>query len=197
MLPGMERALPIQNEPEGTPFVKDCGDCTACCGPSSMRVPGVFGAWERCPHLQSKRCGIYADRPGECRDFLCMWSLASAWPAELRPDRCGFIGIFQERESRSHLDVVFCETPPGVRPHLLGKAIVHVLEGCREVGATRITLLYGDESGTPNVEIDVPLSELSGSPDEEVALEILELWNLALPPALTPEGHLPSLGQQP
>jgi hypothetical protein len=108
-----------------------------------------------------------------------MWTLASAWPAELRPDRCGFIGIFQERESRSHLDVVFCEVPPGVRPRLLGKAIVHLLENCREVGATRITLLYGDESRAPKVEIDVPFSEVSDRPDEEVALEILGLWALA------------------
>jgi hypothetical protein len=191
MLPGMERALPIQDEPEAIPVVKDCGDCTGCCGPSSLHVPGVFGAWEQCPHSRFKRCEIYADRPNECRDYQCMWSLAPAWPPELRPDRCGFIGIFQERESRDHLDVVFCEAPPGVKPRLLGQAIVHLLTGCREAGATRITLLYGDESRTPMVEIDVPFSEVSGRPEQEVALEILGLWNLT--PPLTWEGHHPSL----
>ncbi len=59
---------------------------------------------------------------------------------------------------------------------------MHLLACCREAGATRITLHYGDESRTPKVEIDVPFSELSGRPDDEVALEILGLWDLALAP---------------
>lgn len=188
MLRGVEPAHTIRDEPEATPFVKECGDCTACCGPSSLHVPGVFGAWTRCPHSGRKRCEIYADRPGECRDYQCVWTLASAWPAELRPDRCGVIGIFRERESRDHLDVVFCETPPGVKPRRLAEAIVHLLAGCREAGATRITLHYGDESRTPKEEIDVSFRELSGRPAEEVALEILGLWDLAVGSPLTSTG---------
>ena len=177
MLNGMER---LQRAAETAGLNKKCGNCTACCGPSSLHVPGVFGAWERCPHARAKTCGIYTDRPRECRDYQCMWTQASAWPSELRPDRCGFIGIYNEGESEDHLHVVFCEAPPGVKPHLLGRAIMLLLTSCRDRGSTRITLLYGDQSLEPKVEIDVPFTELADRPGEEVALEVLGLWGFNL-----------------
>lgn len=114
-----------------------------------------------------------------------MWTGMSPWPAELRPDRCGFMGILQARTSREHLDIVFCETPPGVKPHRLAEALVLVMEDCRQAGTTRLTLLYGGQDRSPQVEIDVPYREIADRPYETVALEILELWGFEAPAAAT------------
>jgi hypothetical protein len=44
------------------------------------------GAW--CPHCErGKGCGIYADRPGGCRAFLCGWLTNPRFGPEWKPDR--------------------------------------------------------------------------------------------------------------
>jgi hypothetical protein len=56
----------------------------------------VKPAHEKCNHCTSSGCSIYADRPEACATFECLW-LASqkvpslAFPAALRPDRCGVV----------------------------------------------------------------------------------------------------------
>lgn len=62
-----------------------CGPCSLCC--TSMSVPSQGKpADTRCVHLRQGACGIYKDRPDECRTFECLWR-AGALPNELRPDK--------------------------------------------------------------------------------------------------------------
>lgn len=46
---------------------------------------------QRCQHQCAKGCRIYNDRPVSCAGYACAWLFAAAWPANLRPDRCGVI----------------------------------------------------------------------------------------------------------
>jgi hypothetical protein len=65
---------------EITPAVREgrhCGTCTLCCKVMTveeLRKPN--GRW--CPHcIKGRGCGIYSDRPNECRQFQCGYLL---WP---------------------------------------------------------------------------------------------------------------------
>ena len=72
-----------------------CGDCTACC----THLPigeGVVGAEAKpsgvaCPHLASRGCGIYDDRPVVCSRFRCAWLAAKNWPEAWRPEQSGLL----------------------------------------------------------------------------------------------------------
>ena len=52
---------------------RSCGNCTLCCkllGITEIDKPR--GEW--CRHCEvGSGCGIYADRPSECRDFYCVY----------------------------------------------------------------------------------------------------------------------------
>lgn len=65
---------------------RTCGGCTLCC--KLMKVGEIdkpAGAW--CPScVPGKGCGVYDTRPGECRDFRCLW-LQGFLRDEWRPDR--------------------------------------------------------------------------------------------------------------
>lgn len=66
---------------------KSCGSCTLCCkvlGIAALQKP--HGTW--CKHCTpGKGCGIYPDRPEECKTFLCMWLLDPVLGPEWKPDR--------------------------------------------------------------------------------------------------------------
>jgi hypothetical protein len=54
------------------------------------------GTYEPCGHLCASGCGIYPDRPGSCRTFVCEWlrgvmEVDGALDTGLRPDACGVI----------------------------------------------------------------------------------------------------------
>jgi hypothetical protein len=74
---------------------RSCGSCTACC--SALQVKELDkGDYEPCKHLRRgsiKGCGIYKDRPEDCRVYQCLWLATDALgnTPDLRPDRCGFI----------------------------------------------------------------------------------------------------------
>ena len=92
----------------GTPQLKDahqpylvpgraCGTCMMCC-----KVPAIEefakppGVW--CKHaISGKGCGIYAQRPGSCRAFYCLWMqdaalLGSKW----KPECVAVCGLCQQ-----------------------------------------------------------------------------------------------------
>jgi hypothetical protein len=54
-----------------------CGSCTLCCKVLSItEIEKPQGVW--CQHCSvGKGCNIYADRPGECRNFYCGYL---TWP---------------------------------------------------------------------------------------------------------------------
>jgi hypothetical protein len=66
---------------------RSCGGCTLCC--KVLAVPDIDkpgGLW--CVHCKpGSGCGIYADRPGGCRTFLCGWLTNPRFGPEWKPDR--------------------------------------------------------------------------------------------------------------
>ena len=87
-----DQALAMGNESHalipGQPAAgKSCGSCTLCCkvlGITALQKP--HGTW--CKHCTpGKGCGIYPERPEECRRFSCMWLLEPELGPEWKPDR--------------------------------------------------------------------------------------------------------------
>lgn len=73
---------------------RSCGECCACC--VLPRVPDLDKPGYRpCEHLSQCKdgsCGIYQDRPGVCRDFLCLWRTGLVEGDERRrPDKLGLM----------------------------------------------------------------------------------------------------------
>jgi hypothetical protein len=69
---------------------RQCGSCTLCC--TVMGVPSISkDRDERCTYMRQGRCSVYAQRPGECREFNCLW-LMGLLPNELRPDKVKAVG---------------------------------------------------------------------------------------------------------
>jgi hypothetical protein len=76
---------------EGNPFElvpgRACGDCSLCCkllAIDALNKPA--GSW--CPHCAPGRgCGVYADRPSECRTFHCCWLTTPNLGPEWRPTK--------------------------------------------------------------------------------------------------------------
>jgi hypothetical protein len=72
-----------------------CQDCTGCCTVFEVKeVDKAFG--EPCKHLGptlfGKGCGIYAERPGACQRYVCLWLDSqrkpgiTPMPEAMRPD---------------------------------------------------------------------------------------------------------------
>ncbi|NEX92118.1 YkgJ family cysteine cluster protein [Caulobacter sp. 17J65-9] len=79
---------------------KSCGDCSLCC--KLLGIASIAkepGSW--CGHYRrGSGCGIYADRPGECRAFMCEWLLSKDFGDEWRPDRAKFVMQYEEKTNR-------------------------------------------------------------------------------------------------
>jgi hypothetical protein len=71
-----------------------CGTCALCCKlPRVVEINKPQGRWcEHCRPGQNGACSIFdrPERPTICGEYLCVWRMTDL-PAELRPDRCGFI----------------------------------------------------------------------------------------------------------
>ena len=72
-----------------------CGTCMMCC-----KVPAIEefakppGVW--CKHAVSgKGCGIYAERPGSCRAFYCLWMQDASFGPEWKPEKAKFVVYVQ------------------------------------------------------------------------------------------------------
>ena len=76
---------------------RECGSCSYCCTHVAVK------AFDKpvgtpCQHLLpiipnepcAGACGIYADRPSECKMYRCSW-LEGNLPEELKPDKCGLL----------------------------------------------------------------------------------------------------------
>ena len=85
---------------------RQCGSCTLCCKVltvAALQKPG--GRW--CPHCRPGRgCGIYEDRPQECRSFRCLWLADPNFPEEMKPERSKLVFVLEANASRvvAHCD---------------------------------------------------------------------------------------------
>lgn len=81
---------------------RECGPCTACCTWLGIEELKKHTA-QKCKHLRNpvyknKRCGIYASRPGACRDYLCAWRNGFG-PDNMRPNESGILVTPYDSES--------------------------------------------------------------------------------------------------
>ena len=91
---------------------RECGACNACCVVPKIDLPELHKkAGVPCPHLAGAGCGIYADRPLLCRQFLCGWRLFAELGDDWRPDRCGVIVM---QKGANELPVASQSAPYGV-----------------------------------------------------------------------------------
>jgi Fe-S-cluster containining protein len=94
---------------DGAPPTRKCGACTFCCtaaGINDLQKPPAV----RCSHLvRGGRCGIYAERPGACREFTCAWLMGN-FADRLRPDKVGAYVAFFITEEFGFYAVVQCTT---------------------------------------------------------------------------------------
>jgi hypothetical protein len=75
-----------------------CGECTVCCTLSVVKELNKK-AGETCKHCISKvGCGIYEERPKDCKDFECAYLESGTNNISLRPDNCGV--MFSKRNER-------------------------------------------------------------------------------------------------
>ena len=93
------------------PSSRSCGSCSLCCKLMGIsELDKAPGAW--CFNFRrGAGCGVYQDRPTECRTFECEWLREPRWPDDWRPDCAKFV-MFTE-ESGKRLKIVVDEATPG------------------------------------------------------------------------------------
>ncbi|HWE04420.1 MAG TPA: hypothetical protein VG326_18595 [Tepidisphaeraceae bacterium] len=126
-----------------------CGGCTVCCHVMGLRDLGK-PFYARCEHVADKGCGIYADRPKNCQDFVCSWAAGLLGDAEnWRPDRSGLLFFLRRFSDGLWLEIY--EAVPGAgadvqRVDYLTRRIVGRVEKIERVVGTRLHH-YGDRIG--------------------------------------------------
>ena len=86
-----------------------CGECTVCCTLSVVKELNKT-AGETCKHCISNiGCGIYEERPKECKDFECAYLESGTTNISLRPDNCNV--MFFKKSDRIFTGVVVPDKP--------------------------------------------------------------------------------------
>jgi len=70
---------------------KQCGDCSLCC--KVLSIPELDKPKDKwCPNfVAGTGCGIYAERPGSCRNFACRWLVDATLGPEWKPNLCKMV----------------------------------------------------------------------------------------------------------
>ena len=88
-----------------------CNGCTVCCtvmGAAELAKP----FYAQCEHKVDKGCGIYDNRPQNCKDFVCSWAAGFLGEGDSwRPDHCGL--LFFLRRFSDGLWIEIYESAPG------------------------------------------------------------------------------------
>ena len=87
-----------------SPPARECGECSLCCklmGIATIDKPA--GKW--CPHCKADRgCGIYEQRPQECRNFVCGWLRGPQLDERWKPSFCKF--VLANDDDNTHMKIV-------------------------------------------------------------------------------------------
>jgi hypothetical protein len=98
---------------------RHCGGCTMCCkllSVAELDTPPL--SW--CPHCVVKSgCGIYPDRPTECRQFYCEYLLDAQLGEHWKPSRCKMVVVLED-----HVGELVIHTDPA-RPHVWRREPFH------------------------------------------------------------------------
>jgi hypothetical protein len=86
-----------------------CGDCTLCCKVMAIEeLAKPAGKW--CRHCKPGRgCQIYDSRPGECRDFNCLWLIDQRFGAHWRPNKSKLVLTTSEDGIEVRCDASFAD----------------------------------------------------------------------------------------
>ena len=90
-------------------MTRSCGDCGLCCkllGVAPIDKPA--GRW--CSHYSRRGCGIYAQRPGPCSSFTCLWLDSERLDESWRPSKAKFV-MYTERDDK-RLNIVVDPAAP-------------------------------------------------------------------------------------
>jgi hypothetical protein len=84
-----------------------CGDCTLCCKVMAVEeLSKPASQW--CRHCKAGRgCQIYDSRPGECRDFNCLWLIDQRFGPHWRPNKSKLVLTTSEDGIEIRCDVGF------------------------------------------------------------------------------------------
>jgi hypothetical protein len=90
-----------------------CGPCIGCC--SIYQIPALQKPkYTLCKHCTGSACGIYDDRPDDCRTFYCLWRRIAVMPEQARPDKIGIVFTYE----------IYHPPPtPFQRRYIIGRAI--------------------------------------------------------------------------
>ena len=123
--------LPVVHDP---PPPDGCGTCTVCCDVEGVPALGK-PFYARCPHLiiglTTGGCGIYEQRPEECRRYRCAWHLG--WlgsRVERRPDHSGLLVTLRPEGHQWSIDVL--ETRAGAATSERVRALVRMILASRK-----------------------------------------------------------------
>lgn len=112
---------------------QECGDCQACCEVIAIEAFGGKENYQKCQHQCETGCGVYAERPDECKRYYCMWQQGyiSGGP-DMRPDKLGVLVDFRPANGNRTGNVVeamvFWETRPGA---LKEPKVKELMQRCR------------------------------------------------------------------
>jgi hypothetical protein len=148
---------------------RECGSCTLCCKVMGIKEIGKpMGSW--CSHCKpGKGCGIYSERPEECRTFLCDWLQAEALGPEWKPEKSKIVLV-----SRYHRIVAYVDpsTPTAWRksPYL------ERLTALMQVGLPQSRLVYVSVSERYTLLLPDRFEELGHlGEDDEVQVKTIRM----------------------
>lgn len=134
-----------------------CGECAACCELPAVPSLGKE-ACTPCPNSSAAGCAIYPDRPGECRDYRCLWLDDAVGDEADRPDRLGLMfdlpSLVQDHPDYQGVQVICArEVRPGARDEPRAAALLTRL-------ARRLVVRLSAPSGRTQLMGPRPLLEL-------------------------------------
>lgn len=131
---------------------RDCGECHECCkGPLRFWAhANLVTLGKPCPFLaqcgDSKRCGIYEQRPSVCKKYQCAWSQGILDEA-LRPDLCRML-VSVERTNEGEQFLKLVQTGP------LTESDVDLFEmSCVRLGGVRVEHVQAQQPIAVTVQI--------------------------------------------
>ncbi len=163
---------------------RECGACTACCfeitiDDREMRKPPR----QTCVHCVAEGCGIYADRPQDCRTWFCAWRRVADLPDHLRPDRSGVLAcVVESYAAENPLQRLYLIAQwLGGRPIARSEAADQLLAALRRYGLP-VWVGSGDRMSLHFPRQEVGLAVMRGEAPEAAIASEVEGWRRRLPP---------------
>jgi hypothetical protein len=134
---------------------RECGSCTLCCKVLAVAaLDKPKGVW--CRHCRpGKGCGIYEQRPPECRSFGCLWLADPKFPDAFKPERSKLVFVLEANASRV---VAHCD--PGRPAAWRQPENYRLLKNMAAVSAAsgkQVVVALGDSYTAILIDRDVPL----------------------------------------